>query len=104
LGAHVLQIELQAAGQNGDGQLLRIGGGQQEFNVSRRLFQGLQQRVETVVGEHVHFVDQVDLEASAGGGVLHVVQQLAGVLHLRARGGVHFDQVDETPFVDLPAR
>jgi len=52
----------------------------------------------------VRFVDQVDLVAAAGRCVLHVLEQLAGVLHLGARGGVDLDQVDEAPLVDLAAR
>ncbi len=103
LRRHVLQRELQAARQHGDRQLLRIGGGQEELHVRRRLFQGLQQRVEGAGREHVHFVDQVDLEAATTRRVLHVVEQLAGILDLGAAGGVHFDQVDEAPLVDLPA-
>ena len=99
---HVLQRELQTAGQDGDRQFLWIGGGQQELDVGRRLFQGLQQGVETVAGEHVHFVDEVDLEAPAGGCVLHVIQQLAGVLDLGPTGRIDLDQVDETSLVDFP--
>ncbi len=103
LRRHVLQRELQTARQHGDRQLLRIGGGQQELDVGRRLFQGLEQRVERAGGEHVHFVDQVDLEASTTRRILHVVQQLAGILDLGTAGGVHFDQIDEAPLIDLPA-
>ena len=51
----------------------------------------------------MHFVDQVNLEAPAARRILHVVQQLAGVFHLGTAGGVHFDQVDEAAFIDLPA-
>ena len=103
LGGHVLQGELQAAGQDGRRQLLRIGGRQDELDVGRRLLEGLEQGVERVTGEHVHFVDQVDLEAPAARGVLHVVQQFAGVLHLGPARGIDLDQVDEAPFVDLGA-
>ncbi|MNZ86193.1 hypothetical protein D3C78_1050100 [compost metagenome] len=103
LRRHVLQRELQAARKDGDRQLLRVGGGEQELDVGRRLFEGLEQGVERVRGQHVHFVDQVDLVAAAAGRVLHVVEQLAGVLDLGPAGGIHLDQVDETPLVDLPA-
>ena len=102
LRRHVLQGELQAARQHGDRQLLRVGGGEQKFHMGRRLFQGLQQGVEGTGGEHVHFVDQIDLEAPAARRVLHVVEQLTGVFDLGAAGRVHFDQIDETPFVDFP--
>ena len=51
----------------------------------------------------MHFVDQVDLEAPTARGILHVIQQLAGVFDLGTAGGVDLDQVDEAAFVDLPA-
>ena len=51
--------------------------------------------------ENVHFVDQVDLVAPAARRVLHVVEQLAGILDLGPARGVHFDQVDEAAFVDF---
>ena len=56
-----LEVELQAAREDGDRQLLRVGGRQQELHVLRRLFQRLEQRVEGRLRQHVHFVDQVDL-------------------------------------------
>ena len=68
-----------------------------------RLFEGFQQRIERVRGEHVHFVDQVDLVATTTGCVLHVLEQFAGVLDLGAAGSVDFDQIDEAPLIDLPA-
>ena len=46
LGRQRLEAELQTAGQHGNRQLLRIRGGQQEFHMGRRLFQGLEQRIE----------------------------------------------------------
>ena len=103
LRRHVLQRELQAAREDGDRQLLRIGGGEQELDVGRWLFQRLEQGIEAVGGEHVHLVDEVHLVATAGRRVLHVLQQLAGVFHLGAAGGVHFDEIDEAAFVDLAA-
>ena len=84
LRRHIFQVELQTTRQYGHRQFLRICGRQQEFNVGRWLFQRFQQGVETVGGEHVHFVDQVDLKAPAGRCVLHVVQQFTGVFHLGA--------------------
>ena len=53
--------------------------------------------------QHVHFVDQVDLVAAARRRVLHVVEQLARVVDLGARGRVDLDQVDEAALVDLAA-
>ena len=78
-----LQVELQAARQHGDRQLLRIGGREQELDVRRRLLERLQERIERMRRQHVHFVDQVDLVAPAGRQVLDVLEQLARVVHLR---------------------
>ena len=99
-----LEIELQAARQHGDRQLLRIGGREQELHVRRRLFERLEQRVEGMRRQHVHFVDEVDLVAAARRRVLHVLEQLARVVDLGARGGVDFDEIDEAALVDLACR
>ena len=103
LNVQRLQVELQAARQNGNRQLLRIGGRQQELHVCRRLFQRFQQGVEAVTRQHVHFIDQVDLEAATRRGVLHVIEQIASVFHFGARGGVDLNQIDKTPLLDFPA-
>ena len=98
-----LQVELQAAGQDGDGELLRIRGGQQELHIGRRLFQGFEQRIEAVTRQHVHLIDEVHLEAAAGRAVLHVVEQLPGVFHLGAGGRIDLQQIDEVALIDLAA-
>ncbi|MNS09391.1 hypothetical protein D3C72_408780 [compost metagenome] len=49
----------------------------------------------------MHFVDQVDLEAPTARGVLHVVEQFAGIFDLGAARGVDLDQVDKAAFVDF---
>ena len=51
----------------------------------------------------MHFVDEVHLEATARRGVLHVVEQLARVIDLGARGRVDFDEIGEASRVDLEA-
>ena len=110
LERQALEVELQAARQDGRRQLLRVGRGQQEDHVRRRLLEGLEQRVEAVVREHVHLVDEVHLVTATGRRVLHVLEQLAGLLDLGARRGIDLDQVDEATRVEflaaaaLPAR
>ena len=70
----------------------------------RRLLERFQQRVERVIREHVHLVDEVHLEPAARRRVLNVVEQLAGVVDLGARRRVDFDEIDEPPLVDGRAR
>ena len=74
LSGNVFELELQAPRQHGHWDFLWICSGQQELYVLWRLFEGLEQRVKTGNGEHMHFVDQVDLVAAAGRHVLGVLQ------------------------------
>ncbi len=99
----LLEIELQAARQHGDRDLLRVGGSKDELHMRRRLFQCLQHRVEGRLRQHVHFVDDVHLETPAGRRIQRAFQQLAHVVDLRVRRRIQLDQVDEAPAVDLGA-
>ena len=51
----------------------------------------------------MHFIDQVDLKATARRGVLHVVQQIARVFDFSARRGVDFNQIDKAALFDFTA-
>ena len=59
----VEQVELQVLGPAADrvGHLLRIGGGQHEHDVRRRLLERLEQRRLGRLGQHVHLVEDVHL-------------------------------------------
>jgi hypothetical protein len=54
---------------------------------------GLEQSVERVAGEHVDFVDDVDLESARAGRVLRVLAQLADVIDAVVGCPVNFDDV-----------
>ena len=60
----------------------------------RRFLQRLQQGVEGVLGQHVDFVDDVDLVARRHRPVAHAVDDLADVVHAGMAGGVHLHHVD----------
>ena len=60
---------------------------------SRRLFDGLEQRVEGLVGDLVGFVDDEDLVAVARGLVADVFAQFAHFVDAAIGGGVDFDDV-----------
>ncbi|ESS38396.1 hypothetical protein P355_4974 [Burkholderia cenocepacia KC-01] len=100
-GRHLLQVELQAARQHGDGDFLRIGRREDELDVRRRLFERLQHRVERVIRQHVHFVDHVDLEARIDGRVHRALEQRGHFIDAAVARRVHLDVIDETALVDL---
>src|SRR5262249_48628558 len=79
-GIDPTQIEALAARQNGDGNLANFRRGEDELGVRRRLFQGLEQGVEGLRGEHVDFVENVDLVAGADRGIANRVVDLAHVV------------------------
>jgi hypothetical protein len=63
------------------------------------LFQRLQQRIERVLGEHVHLIHQVHLEAPARWGVLGVLDHLAHIIDTSIAGRIDLQQVHEATFV-----
>jgi hypothetical protein len=60
----------------GFGQLVRLGGGQNEHGVRRRFLEGLEQGVEGLGGEHVDFVDNVDFVFALGGREINLFAQV----------------------------
>ena len=55
------EVEPLTAGEDRVGHLVRLGRTEHELHQRRRLFQRLEQRVERLLGQHVNFVDDVDL-------------------------------------------
>ncbi len=102
-GADAAQVEALAARHDGRGDLLRLGRGEDELHVRRRLLEGLEQGVEGRDGEHVHFVDDVDLERAARGGVADVVAQVADLVHAVVGRAVDLQHVHAGAGRDLAA-
>jgi hypothetical protein len=92
-GLDPAQIEALAARQHRDRHLADFRGGEDELHMLRRLFQRLQQRIEGLLGQHVHFVDDVDLVAGVKRPVAHLLDDLAHVVDAGLGGGVHLDDV-----------
>ena len=87
------EVETLTARENGDRQLVGLGGGKDELDVGRRLFQSLQQGVESIVGEHVDFVDDKDLVTAVRGKIPEVVAQFADVVHTGVGGAVNLEDI-----------
>ena len=102
-GRHPLEVELQATGQHGHWQLLGIRGRQQEFDVFRGFFKGLEESVKGLVGQHMYLVNEVHLEAATGWRVLDVIGEFPHIIHASTGGCVDFDQINKPPFLDFLA-
>ncbi len=98
---HLLQIELQTARQDRDRNLLRIGRGQNEFDVRWRLFQRLEHGVKGVPGQHVNFVNHVDLVTARAGGVDRLLQQLGHLFHTSVGGSVQLYIINKAARINL---
>ncbi len=65
-----------------------------------RLFQGLQQCIEGLIGQHVHFVDDVDLVARATGPHTNIGSQLPDFIDTAIAGSIDFDHIDVLARID----
>ena len=82
------------AGADGPDDLLRLGGREDELDVSRGLLDELEQGVEALGGDHVGLVEDEDLEAVPGRGEGGALAQVAGVVDAVVAGGVDLDDVE----------
>ncbi len=98
-----LEIELKAPRQDGDRDLLRVGGSKDEFHVLGWLLQRLEHGVERRFRQHMHFVDQVNLVAPDRRRVARVVENLPHVVDAGVRRRVELEQIDEAAGIDVDA-
>ena len=80
-------------GQDGGRELLWLGSGQNKDHMGRRFLQRFQKRVEGGSGQHVNFVDDIDLVFSHLGGVAYLLQQFADIIHAVVGGCVQLQHV-----------
>ena len=97
------EVEALAARADGGRDLVRLGGREHEDDVWRRLLEGLEQRVEGRVGQHVDLVDEVDLVGRRVGGVADALAQGADLVDAAVGGGVELDQVERAALVEREA-
>ncbi len=84
------------AGADGRQHLLRLGGGEDENEVLRRLFDNLEQRVEALRGDHVRLVDDEYPVPGFSRGVKRSVPEVAGIVHAAVAGCVELDDIDRS--------
>ncbi len=78
-------------------------GGQYENDLGRRLFNGLEESIESFLGEHVAFVYDVELEAAALGHQRCSFDENAGVIHGVIGSGVDFQNRRRNSLFDFHA-
>jgi len=99
-----LEAVTLAAGMDRGGDLLGLGGGKDENDMGRRLFEGLEEGVERLVREHVNLVDHIDLVLPADGRVLYGLSELANMFNAAVRGAVDLDHIHRGACRGLKAR
>ena len=102
-GLDAAEIIPLAAGEDGGGHLVDLGGGQNKDDVRRRLLHDLQQGVEGRDGEHVHLVDDIHLVLADAGGIGGLVPQIPDTVHAVVGGGVDLHHVQDGAVVHPPA-
>src|SRR6185503_2272519 len=103
LGGNGAEVEALAAREHGGGNLLRIRGGEDEDHVRGRLLQRLEEGVEGGTRQHVDLVHDIDLEAPARGGILHILPERPDLLHAVIAGGVDLQHVHRRPRDEVEA-
>lgn len=97
------EVEALAAGEDGGEDLVRLGGGEDEFHMRRWFFERLEQGVERRVREHVDLVDVVDFELAAGGGEADGFTEIADLFDAVVGGTVDFEHIERAAFGDFDA-
>ena len=82
---------------------MRLGRREDEDDMGWRLFESLQERIEGGRGQHVNFVDNVDLPGSGRRHELRAFANFADGVDTVIRSAVDFDDVDGVPGGDLVA-
>ena len=94
------KVEALATTQYGLGELVRLGGSQNEDGMGWRLLQGLEQGVERGRSEHMNLVYHVDLVAAFGGNETDLLSQLADLVDSAVGCGVDLDQIQCAALID----
>ena len=99
-GLHPPEVKPLATRQNRHRNFANLGGGKDEFHMLGRFFQRFKQGIEGIGGQHMHFVDDIDLIARTGGAVMHAFDNLADIANPGAAGSIHFHHINVAAFGD----
>ena len=97
-------IEPLEAGQDRRREFLRVGGGEHEGDVLGRLLERLQERVPGILRDLVGLVEDVDLAAEVGRGVVDPLAQFPDRVDPAVRGRIDLDEVERPSLADGDTR
>ena len=100
LSGHGSQIELQTAREHRDGHFLRVGGGQDKFQILGGLLQSLEHRIESGAREHVHLIDHEHLKATLNWLVDRLLQELLHLVDASIGSGIELGVIDKAPGIN----
>src|SRR3954468_2383910 len=80
---------------------MRLGRGENKFHRRRRLLQGLQQRIESVLGHLMNFIYDIDLETAFRRLVSNVLDNLPNFVDTTIRSAINFQHIEAVAGGDL---
>ena len=89
-----------ATGQDGRRNPVRLGGRQHENHMGRRFLQRFQQGVERLVGQHVDFIDDINLITGLRRRKFDIFPQIADLVDTPVRCGVDLIDVHRRAVID----
>ena len=98
IGFHALQVKALTPRQYRNRQFANFRGRKNEFHMGGGFFKRLQKRVERVFGQHVHFIDNIYLEARGYGCIANTFDNLADIINTGPARGIHFKHINMTRF------
>jgi hypothetical protein len=101
--AKAVKVKTLATGENGGGYLVGLGGRQNENHMLRGLLERLQQGIERLGGEHVNFIDDIDLVRAFLGCELTALPQLPDFVDAPVGSAVDFETVEGSAVGDAAA-
>ena len=103
-GVDTLKVRHLTTRENGGQNFVPLGGGQNKLGIRGRFFQSLQKGVEGLGGEHVHFVDDIDLILAYLRRYAHLFKEGAHGLHRTVGSRVQLIDVLRGVFLKAPTR
>ena len=88
-----MEIEPLTAGENSRQYLMGSGGSEDKLHMLRRLLQGLKERIESFLGEHMDLINDVNLESITAGSELNVLPQASYLINAPVRSPIYFQHI-----------